>query len=207
MPYFSLEGCVCAGKSTVLKFIVPFLRKERRLCDVMPKPFSLFTDYQDQTYNPLTEMQHDAMRNILPGQLHILKKSANYYSSRLDRDPDLTMISYRSIFSCYSFIDCYFREGYFSRFFKDYLINEWRDRCDRACKPDCFIFLDVPPVLCWKHLMDDGRHTFLDRNTWTEDFLTVLHSSHEKMFSQGEIPMERIVVRKDMTLGDVTMAV
>ena len=48
---------------------------------------------------------------------------------------------------------------------------------------------------------------FLDRNTWTEDFLTVLHSSHEKMFSQGEIPMDRIVVREDMTPGDVTMAV
>ena len=147
MPYFSLEVCVCSGKSTVLKFIVPFLRKERRLCDVVPKPFSLFTDYQDQTYNPLTEMQHDAMRNIFPGQLHILKKSANYFSSCLDRDPDFTMISDRSIFSCYSFIDCYFREGYFSRFSKDYLINEWWDRCNRAHKPDCFIFLDAPPCL------------------------------------------------------------
>ena len=55
--------------------------------------------------------------------------------------------------------------------------------------------------------MDDDRCTFLDRNTWTEDFLTVLHSSHKKMFSEGEIPMERIVVREDMTLGDVTMVV
>ena len=122
----------------------------------------------------MTEMQHDAMRNIFPGQLHISKKSADYYSSCLDRDSDLTMISDRSIFSCYSFIDCYFREGYFSRFSKDYLINEWKNRCNRACKPNCFIFLDVPPALCRKHLMDDGRHTFLDRNTWTEDFLTVL---------------------------------
>ena len=55
--------------------------------------------------------------------------------------------------------------------------------------------------------MDDDRCMFLNRNTWTEDFLTVLHSSHEKMFSHGEILMERIVVREDMTPGDVTMAV
>ena len=166
MPYFSLEGCVCAGKSTVLKFIVPFLRKERRLCDVMSKPFSLFTDYQDQTYNSLTEMQHDAMRNIFPGQLHILKKSANYYSSRLDRDSDLTMISDRNIFSCYSFIDCYFREGYFYHFSKDYLINEWRDRCDRACKPDCF---------CHRLLMPAG---FLDQempSSMSHKYLNVFH--------------------------------
>ena len=57
MPYFSLEGCVCAGKSTVFKFIVAFLRKERKLCDVVPVPFSHFTDYQGRAYNPLTEMQ------------------------------------------------------------------------------------------------------------------------------------------------------
>ena len=121
------------------------------------------------------------MRNIFPGQLHILNKSADYYSSHLDRDPNFTMISDRSIFSCYSFIGCYFREGYFSRFSKDYLVNEWRNKCDKAHKADCFIFLDVPPTLCWKHLMDDGRRTFLDRNTWTEEFFTVLRSSHEKI--------------------------
>ena len=152
-------------------------------------------------------MQHDSMRNIFPGQLHILNKSDNYYSSHLDRDSNFTMISDRSIFSCYSFIECYFREGYFSRFSNDYLINEWWDKCNQVHKPDCFIFLDFTPALCQKCLMDDSRHTFLNRNTWTEEFLTVLHSSHEKMFSEGEIPMERIVVTEDMTLTDVAMAV
>ena len=186
MPYFSLEGCVCAGKSTVLKFIVAFLRKERRLCDVVPESFSHFTDYQDRAYNPLTEMQRDAMRNIFPGQLHILNKSVDYYYSHVERDSNVTVVSDRSVFSCYSFIDCYFSEGYHSHFSKDYLNDLWQDECDKVRKPDCFIFLDVPSPLCWKHLMDEGRRTFLNRNTWTEKFLTVLCSLHEKMFSQGE---------------------
>ena len=84
-------------------------------------------------------MQLDAMRNIFPGQLHILNKSVDYYSSRVERDSNVTVVSDRSVFSCYHFIDCYFTEGYLSHFSKDYLIDLWWDECEKVCKPDCFI--------------------------------------------------------------------
>ena len=83
----------------------------------------------------------------------------------------------------------------------------WREECEKVHKPDCFIFIDTPPSKCREHMITDLLRTFHDRSTWTEDFLIQLRSSHEKMFSMIDVPMERVEVAEHMTPVDVAMAV
>ena len=207
MSYFSLEGLVGSGKSSVLKILASFLKKEKKPFSVVSEPVFLFTKYQEGVYNPLVEMQKDPTRNMVTAQMHILTQSRDYYSRALLTDSSSLIVSDRSIFSCYAFIDCYFRKKYFTRFSKDFMINMWREECERVHSPDCFIFIDTPPEKYRNHLIDDSQCSFLDRTTGTQDFLTDLRCSHEKMFSITDVPVDRVEVAEHMTPADVAMAV
>ena len=88
MPYFSLEGSVCSGKSTVLKLLAEFMKLEGKFCHAVPEPEFLFTNYKN-VYNPLVEMQKDPTRNTVITQIHILSQSRDYYSRALARDSPL----------------------------------------------------------------------------------------------------------------------
>jgi len=208
MPYYSLEGLVACGKSSVLKYIAGRQISDRRICRVVTEPVELFTSYKNGVYNPLLEMQEDPSRNIVAGQIHILTQSSKHYAEELKRTKEFPcIISERSIFSSYVFLDCYSRKNYFSPFSKDFTADLWREQCEKVPNPECFIFIDASPEMCRDHLMKDKRRTISDRTTWTEEFLGILRCSHEKMFSLTNIPVKQIVVREHMTPADVAMAV
>ena len=87
------------------------------------------------------------------------------------------------------------------------MLKIWREECEKVEKPHCFIFLDVPPSMCEKRLLKDEKCTPLDKVTWTEDFLSSLRTSHEKMFTLLDMPVKRVNVEEDMTPYDVALAV
>ena len=180
--------------------------KERKVCQVVTEPFNVFLHYKDGVYNPLYEIQRDPIRNIVPGQIHIITESRKHYSTVLGWNASV-VLSDRSLFSCYAFIDCYFHKGLLSPFSKDFVLKIWREECEKVQKPDCFIFLDVPPYMCKKRLSKDEKCTPLDKETWTEDFLSSLQTSHEKMFTLLDMPVKRVNVQEDRTPCDVALAV
>ena len=90
-PYFSLEGLVGSGKMTVLKFLVGTYMKERKVCHVVTEPLNVFLHYKDGAYNPLHEVQRDPIRNIVPGQIHIITESRKHYSTFLGQNAPVVL--------------------------------------------------------------------------------------------------------------------
>ena len=185
--------------------------KEKKVCHVVTELLNAFGNYKDGAYNPLYEVQRDAIRNIVAGQIHIIMESKKHYCTFLGRTLPgghaSMLLSDCSLFSSYAFVDCYFQKGFLSPFSKDFVLNIWREECDKVEKPDCFIFIDVPPSMCKKHLLKDEKCTPLDKMTWTEDFLSSLQISHEKMFSLLDVPVKRVKVEENMTPYDVALVV
>ena len=206
MPYFSLEGLVGSGKSSVLKFLCGHKFGGSVVCQTLQEPAEQYRTYKNGLYNPLHEMQSDPRGNVACGQMHILDRSALFYQHNLTPMYPL-VVSERSILSPYIFLDCYHREGHLSTFSKDYLVNEWRDVCTRIPQPHYIIFIDTPPSICRARILSDDTRSKAEKDAWNLEFLSNLRESHEKMFKICGKLLKRVQVDHNMTPSDTAFAV
>ena len=206
MPYFSVEGLVGSGKSSVLKFLRGHKFAGTIVCETLQEPAEEYRTYKQGLYDPLHEMQKDPKGNVACGQMHILQCSAIFYQRHLTPLYPL-IVSERSILSPYIFLDCYHREGYLSTFSKDYLVNEWRDVCTQIPQPHYIIFIDTPPQICQARILTDRSRSKAEQNAWNLEFLSKLRESHEKMFRICGKPVRRVEVDINMTPCDIAFAV
>ena len=164
-------------------------------------------DYKDKMYNPIQEMQDDPKRNAFTGQLHILQQSIAHNAQECENSDAPIIISDQSVCSPFAFINCLHKNGYFSKFTKDYMLGLWSEGSKDVCKPDFFIFIDVSPARCHRQLKEDKSCDLDEHKLWSKELLSVLMESHEKMFNMLGIPVQRIQVVEDMLASDVAVHV
>ena len=207
--YFSIEGLVGAGKSSLIKCLPALLEPEG--CKVVSEPVHLYTSFMEGLYNPLEELQMDPIQSVVAGQSHIIQASTRYYDDRLFEATlarHRIVVSERSICSPYSFVETHFRMKSMSAFSKDFLNKQWLDgygKCNTM--PTSLIFIDTPPEVCYKRIRKDATRTNADHHCYSLDFLNCLRASHEKMFEIVRVPMKRVCVKDHMTPADVAFLV
>ena len=207
--YFSIEGLVGAGKSSLIKCLPALLEPEG--CKVVSEPVHLYTSFMEGLYNPLEELQMDPIQSVVAGQSHIIQVSTRYYDDRVFQASlarHCIMVSEWSICSPYSFVETHFRMKSMSVFSKDFLNKQWLDgygKCNTM--PTSLIFIDTPPEVCYKQIWKDAMRTNADHHCYSLDFLNCLWASHEKMFEIVCVPMKRVCVKDHMTPVDVVFLV
>ena len=205
MVYYSLEGLLASGKSSILKYLAEYFTCSE--CTTIREPVEDFRDYKDKMYNPIQEMQDDPKRNAFTGQLHILQQSVAHYAQECENSNAPIIISDQSVCSPFAFIDCLHKNGYLSKFTKDYMLGLWSEGSKDVCKSDFFIFIDVSPARCHHQLKEDKSHDLDEHKLWSKELLSVLMESHEKMFNMLGIPVKKIQVDEDMLASDVAVHV
>ena len=150
--YFSIEGLVGAGKSSLIKWLPTLLELEG--CKIVSEPIHLYTSFMEGLYNPLEELQMDPIQSVVAGQLQIIQSSRHYYDDQVFKTSlacQCIVVSERSICLPYSFVNTDFRMKSMSAFSKDFLNKQWLDGCGKCnAMPTSLIFIDTPPEVCYK---------------------------------------------------------
>ena len=63
--YFSIEGLVGAGKSSLIKCLPALLESEG--CKIVSEPIHLYTSFMEGLYNPFKELQIDPIPKVANG--------------------------------------------------------------------------------------------------------------------------------------------
>ena len=206
---FSIEGLQGAGKSSLIKNLPTLLEPEG--CKRVSEPVHLYTSSMEVLYNPLKELQMNPIQSVVAGQSHIIQLSRCYYNDQVYNALlacQCIMVSDWSICSPYAFVETHFRMKSMSAFSKDFLNKQWLDGCGKCnTMPMSVIFIDTPPVLCYKRIQKDTTHTNADYHCYSVYFLNCLCASHEKMFEIVCVPMKRVTGKDHMTPADVAFLV
>lgn len=157
--YFSIEGNIGSGKSTVLRSLQ---KANGTHVDCFPEAVKLYSSFlacDNTMFNPLQEMYADPIKSAGFAQFHILRICSDYYTLRYLESPKRVLVSERSLLSPSAFIEANFQNGYFSSFGKEYLKKELEIlQCKCAgTLPDYVIFLNASPALCYERMKGRGR--------------------------------------------------
>lgn len=158
--YIAVEGIVGCGKSTLLNILI-----NQRIfpkASLFAEPYKKFTSYS--SFNPLYEANVDPMRNSAITQLHIIQCSADFYPISISEGS--TIISERSVFSSIPFIRAGEKTGFMTPYVTNYLLKEREIKIKNNIIPDCFIFLNLDPIVCMHRINARARKS--EKNTSLE---------------------------------------
>ena len=100
-----------------------------------------------------------------------------YYSKSLEDNPYTVNISERSIISSIAFVSARENLGHIDSFSAEYLRNISFEKCPQYC-----IFLNTPPVLCFKRIYQRDN---MFENRISMDYLQALDTSMNKFFVEN----------------------
>lgn len=167
----SIEGNIGAGKTSVLEYLES-LRKHnmdiRSLFSTCLEPLNDYTIFKLSghlavrnspvvIHNPLKNLYHHPTTDAAIAQLHFMKASFKYFKREccyFRNETDRTLVTERSYPTSKCFIDLYNRQGLFTPFVNDFLLNEFRPM---ECVPHYMIYLDVPPEVCLERIQKRQR--------------------------------------------------
>ena len=107
VSYFSIEGLVGAGKSSLIKCLPTLLEPEG--CKIVSEPVHLYTSFMEGLYNPLEELQMDPIQSVVAGQSHIIQLARCYYDGVWSF---IGMSTYRGVWAEYLFTLCICRDSF-----------------------------------------------------------------------------------------------
>ena len=212
MPiYFSLDGIVGSGKTTMLEWLKEMLLEDGHTFYLIPEPVDKFK--KKMTYNPLEECYNCPEKNAAMAQMHIMDESVKHYTEEVMKARKMKLdlvLSERSIISPLIFTEAYFLHDIFSAFTKDSIDMMWGDETGddadvAAVKTDVIIFLKVPPIDVRTRLRKDSASS--SRSEKERCFLTSSHATFldchdeacERFMELTDIPYHVVSLMKNTT--------
>ena len=205
--YFVLEGIVASGKSTTLGWIKKFFAQDSPKLIALKEPVEEFNTWS--SYKPLIECYKNPEKNVTAAQLHILKKSFEYYGSQLlnvrkQKKCDF-VLSERCVYSPLVFTEAYFKADIFSPLTRDYILSEWeqlmasyRSREESTLiSPDFIIQICVDPAIAVKRILKGKLRSREERdfNSFSiYNFSNSLAEAYDSVYSGLHFPLEKVFV-------------
>ena len=170
--YFSIEGNIGAGKTSVLKEIA----KLKPEWQIVNEPVAAFSHFM--SFNPLYESYDNPQQNAAISQLHIIDSSLAHYKNFHEKT---IIVSERSLLSPYMFIKANRHMGIFTDFVATYLHNYLEKNMTKDhILPNVSFFLDVPPSTCQMRTLKRDR---IGEEKCSIHFYDLFHSvAHHKSF-------------------------
>lgn len=220
--FVSLEGNIGAGKTTLCNAFYCLndttsnqLFADNKLFDkkhiqsdvfdlskifneFLREPIHLYENFRffERQHNPLNCLYKDPQTQTGFAQLHFLKQSKEYFSSRFEKS-DKVFLTDRSFLSTLLFIKTYKKLGFLSNFTYDYLLDIFLKYQPFTFVPDCFVFLDVPPEVCIERINHRNRESEINLDPETIYCLdSVLHDWFKILKKHG-VPVVHIPWQKD----------
>lgn len=205
MVFFSLEGIVGAGKSTVLSN----LSKKSDNVNIISEPVHLYSSYKSKYsnahFNPLQQSYEDLQKNSIPAQLHIIDSSLQYYmKSLMKHDNNALIMSERCVLSPLPFIQTYYTMNFHSLFAKTYLEDYLFRLLDekKDFYPDYFIYLQAEPEMCFQRIKKRGR---VEEEKVSRNFLFHLDDAYHRFFEQfNSIPVISLNIAECSKVDEIT---
>ena len=217
--YIALEGVICAGKTSTLKWLRTLFERDNINATVIEEPVKRFS--KKDGFDPLRECYADPLKSGVAAQLHILNESFDHYSSELSearkQGKDI-IISERSILSPFVFTHAYFLSDFYSAFTKDYIHQQWTNKMkgkyeEMNVRPDLIIFLspnteDVEERIKKDLHRSEEEREFLGTTSKTNlNFTAALHFAYLKCLSSFNLPVVTISVPRNASEEDVASKV
>jgi thymidylate kinase len=191
ITWYSVDGLIGSGKTSALAQLRKRLQGDDNFF-LIDEPLNLFLKFEmydfknEETrhYNPLQLAYEDPKENALVTQFHILDRLVEFYRKQFDTVESLVasgnkkviIISERSFESTTIFIENYFKQGIFSQFARDFLIDKWARICPVDCIPTAVIYLDVNDRVAFERIRSRGR---VGERNISSSYMNSLRSCYE----------------------------
>lgn len=159
MFYISIEGVIASGKSSLLNYLKQHCSSELKC---FSEPIDLFSHFN--SHNPIQRAYASPSTDSAVAQLHIVEMSSKYYSKpslmREDEGDGCILITERSAFSPFFFIEAGYLSQIYSSFVYDYLMDKCFERMYSSTDvilPTLTIILDLDLEECEERIKKRGR--------------------------------------------------
>lgn len=163
MVLISIEGCIGAGKTTLINQIMEMFFN----CSSVSEDVFSYTHFQAPSgmeFNPLLEMYTDPQTSTTAAQLHLMESCCkNICNSPAVAKAKQNCLHHvlmdRCLFSCPVFIELAFQSGHINAFVRDFLLaSHERLVCDHHIpQPDVKVYVEPTLEVCMRNIRKRQR--------------------------------------------------